>query len=164
MTPRLAPQLRLAISSTPIMSYAPTAEELKQWSNGPIPEVLFGNNFPLARDHPDWQKLEQGTIMHFKWLDNISLLYAENDQWVEENWQFDDKELRGYLMSSQLGPFSSMCKARLCCSFGTYRLIKSQAFHLESARSSSGSAVLSLFSSVSTRTSIDMLTYTCYQF
>lgn len=34
----------------------------------------------------------------------------ENDQWVEENWHFDDKELRDYLMNSQLGPFSSMCK------------------------------------------------------
>ncbi|KAF8957852.1 isoprenoid synthase domain-containing protein [Flammula alnicola] len=74
------------------MSYAPTAEELKEWSKGPTLESLFGKKFPLSRDHPDWQKLEQ-----------------ENDQWVEENWQFDDKELRDYLMSSQLGPFSSMC-------------------------------------------------------
>ena len=48
------------------MSYAPTVEELKQWEKGPNPELLFGNNFPLARDHPDWQKLEQGMGAHFE--------------------------------------------------------------------------------------------------
>jgi len=47
------------------MSYAPTAEELKQWSKGPTMESLFGKNFPLSRDHPDWQKLEQGTLNNF---------------------------------------------------------------------------------------------------
>jgi hypothetical protein len=44
------------------MSYAPTADELKQWAKGPTQESLFGKNFPLSRDHPDWQKLEQGTL------------------------------------------------------------------------------------------------------
>ena len=47
------------------MSYAPTTEELKQWAKGPTLESLFGKKFPLARDHPDWQKLEQGTLNNF---------------------------------------------------------------------------------------------------
>jgi hypothetical protein len=40
----------------------------------------------------------------------LQTLPADNDTWIQDNWEFDDKELHDYLMSSQLGPFSSMCK------------------------------------------------------
>ncbi|KAK7033695.1 hypothetical protein VNI00_012695 [Paramarasmius palmivorus] len=71
---------------------APTKLELKKWAQGPSMDSLFGDRFPLARDHPDWRRLEQ-----------------ENDQWVEEQWEFDDPEVKDYLMNSQLAEFSSMC-------------------------------------------------------
>ncbi|KAI3607600.1 hypothetical protein WG66_004627 [Moniliophthora roreri] len=81
----------------------PTTLELKKWAKGPTMKSLFGDRFPLARDHLDWRPLE-----------------IENDQWVEEHWEFDDSEVRDYLMQSfhsgDIGfPFSERGKLLWIC-------------------------------------------------
>lgn len=39
-----------------------TSKEYEIWSAGPSVESLFGTDFPLARDHIDWEQLEKGKL------------------------------------------------------------------------------------------------------
>lgn len=39
-----------------------TSKEYEIWSAGPSVESLFGKDFPLARDHIDWEQLEKGKL------------------------------------------------------------------------------------------------------
>jgi hypothetical protein len=47
-------------SRTAEISSGASTEDLTAWAHGPSLESLFGDAFPLARDHPDWKKLEEG--------------------------------------------------------------------------------------------------------
>ncbi|TIB68808.1 hypothetical protein E3Q24_03566 [Wallemia mellicola] len=75
-----------------------TSKAYEIWSEGPSVESLFGKDFPLARDHIDWEQLEK-----------------DNDQWVIEKWPFQEEDVKEYLLSSNLGNFSTMCEYKFTC-------------------------------------------------
>jgi hypothetical protein len=86
------------------------------WTMGPPLSSLFGDEFPLARDHPDWQALERGKFLRFMSSASLMLIpcTVDSDDWVLANWKFENKELKDYLMSSSLAPFTTMCEYPNC--------------------------------------------------